>query len=229
MISYPIIATTSKYVGLITSEYQQSPKFLAMIAAIVEAFVDNQNLTLALPSLFDIDQAVGVQLDKVGERVGRTRFLRVPLPNVYFTWDAEGLGWDQGIWYQENFNPTTGLVRLDDDSYRLLLYAVVAANQWDGTISGAYTAWNTIFQPLGFHILIQDYGDMSIAIVLMGDDAPNAVAKSLFSSGELDLKPAGVRIVAHMIQSVPGIPVFGWDVQNDNISGWDVGAWAKEI
>lgn len=226
-ISYPVPITADKYTALITSEYQESPKFLAMVAAIVQAFVDNQNLVNALPALFDLDYAVGVQLDRVGERIGRSRYLETPLPNVYFSWGVEGLGWGQGVWYKREFSATSGLVRLDDSSYRTLLYAVVAANQWDGTIPGAYTAWNTVFAPLGYRILIQDYGDMSMVVALLGDTAPDAVTISLFANGYLSLKPAGVRIASYVTQSVIGAPLFGWGVENENIAGWGTGAWAK--
>jgi hypothetical protein len=217
------MADTTTYTALITSEYQNSPKFLGMIAAVAAAFVDNQNLIASLPTLFDIDTAVGDQLDKVGERVGRSRYLKVPLANVYFSWGTAGLGWNQGIWY-EPFNPTTGMTRLPDDEYRVLLYATVAANQWDGTIPGAYAAWQTIFAPMGIRVLIQDYGDMSMAIALIGPTL-SAVTFALFTAGELDLRPAGVRLAAHLTQTVVGAPLFGWGVQNENIAGWGVGAW----
>lgn len=226
-ITYPLDIKSDRYTAKITSEHQQSPKFLAMIAAVAEIFVQNQNLVAAFPQLFDIDYAVGVQLDRVGERVGRSRFLAVPLPNVFFSWGVEGLGWGQGVWYQKTYNPTTGLVRLDDDSYRILLYAVVAANQWDGTIGGAYKAWNTVFDPIGYRILIQDYGDMSMAVALLGTQLPDAVTIALFANGELTLKPAGVRVAGYVTQSVVGVPIFGWGVDNENLAGWGKGAWGK--
>jgi hypothetical protein len=199
------------------------------VEAFAQVFADNQNLINALPALFDIDYAVGVQLDRVGERVGRTRFLSVPLPNVYFSFDVDNQGYDQGVWYEKKYNPEEGIVRLDDDSYRVLLYATVAANIWDGSIPGAYAAWDTVFKPLGYHILIQDYGDMTMAISLINENIaiPDAVTLSLFTTGQLDLKPAGVKVIAHLIQSVPGVALFGFDIESDSIMGWDTGAWGS--
>ncbi|MGC7970039.1 DUF2612 domain-containing protein, partial [Salmonella enterica] len=72
-----------------------------------------------LPFDFDLDQAIGVQLDAVGEWVGISRNITVPLAGVYFSFDIAGLGFDQGVW-KGPFDPDTGLTTLDDDTYRLL-------------------------------------------------------------------------------------------------------------
>jgi hypothetical protein len=61
------------------------------------------------------------------------------------------------------------IVRLDDNHYRILLKATVAANYWDGTIEGAYTAWNTLFAPEGFQILIQNAGPKRVPWFAWGD------------------------------------------------------------
>ena len=51
-----------------------------------------------LRTAFDLDTAIGRQLDAVGVRVGRTRHLHTPLEGVYFSWNTEGVGWNEGIW-----------------------------------------------------------------------------------------------------------------------------------
>jgi hypothetical protein len=217
----------SQYTSLITSEHNQRPNFMAMVSLLAQWAVDRQNMLASIPGLFDIDYAIGQQLDWVGQWVGVSRNLSVPLTDVYFSFDTVGLGFDQGTWLGP-FDPTTGLVSLPDDAYRTLLYAVIAANNWDGTVPGAYTAWNTIFEPLGYSILIEDGQDMTMTIALIGP-TPDAVTLALFTGGYLNLRPAGVGITFYYTQSVPDVPIFGFDAENSSISGFDVGAWAVSV
>jgi hypothetical protein len=189
--------------------------------------VDRRNLLASIPALYDIDNAVGQQLDRVGEWVGISRNLPIHLTGVYFSFDTSGVGFDQGTWFGP-FDPSTGLTALPDDQYRILLYAKIAANNWDGTVPGAYAAWNTIFEPLGYSILISDNQDMTMDIVLVGPQ-PDAVTLALFTGGYLNLRPAGVGINNYYLPSVPDAPVFGFDVETSGISGFDVGGWVVAV
>jgi hypothetical protein len=132
------------YTGLVTSEHADKPNFMAMVGGVAQAFVDIQNQLSATPPAFDLDSAVGVQLDAVGLWVGVTRNVSTPLTGVYFSLDTVGLGFDQGVW-QGPFDPTTGVVSLDDDTYRLLIRAKIGANSWDGTLGTSAAILNTIF------------------------------------------------------------------------------------
>ncbi|MCS5807755.1 DUF2612 domain-containing protein [Klebsiella pneumoniae subsp. pneumoniae] len=80
---------------------------------------------------FDIDTAVGVQLDVVGEWVGRSRRVATPVTGIYFSWDTERVGWDQGFG-RAHMTQTTGLSISSDEIYRLMLKVKVAINNWDG-------------------------------------------------------------------------------------------------
>jgi Protein of unknown function (DUF2612) len=210
------------FLDLVTSEHASRPNFLAFISIFLQGQADAALVANTLPSLFDLDFAVGVQLDATGQWIGRTRYLPEPV-QVYFSWNVAGLGWGQGIWKGPD-DPVSGLVRLNDTAYRTLLYAVSAANQWDGTIPGAYAALNILFQPLGYTFLIQDNGNMSMLFALMGPPL-DALITALFVTGQLDLKPATVTL-HHVVQSIPGAtPFFGWGLQNASIGGWGRGAW----
>src|SRR5580704_14828215 len=91
-------ALLQDYLSLIIPEHQGQPNYEATITATVQPFIDGQNLVESFPSLFDVDIAVGQQLDYTGQWIGRSRYLVTPL-NVYFSFDTQNLGWDQGIWY----------------------------------------------------------------------------------------------------------------------------------
>lgn len=216
-------ADISFYLSLITSEHASKPFFVAVISTLVQGPADGRQVVDGLPGDFDLDTATGTQLDTIGLWVGRSRFVTIPLASVYFSFDVGGLGFDQGTWLGP-FDPTTGLVKLPDDSYRTLLRAVIAANSWDGSIPGAYNAFNNIlFVGQPFIVLVQDNQDMSMILALWGP-SPNAVILALFQTGELSLKPAGVR-ETFMVPSVSSTSYFGFDVENQYISGFDVGAW----
>jgi hypothetical protein len=166
--------------------------------------------------------AVGVQLDAVGLWVGQSRSLAMPLTDVYFTFDTEGLGFDQGAW-QGPYDPATGLVSLADDAYRTLLRAKIAANHWDGGIPDAYAVWGIVFAGTGLSIAIQDYENMSMGFALM-DAAPDAVTLALLTGGYLDLRPAGVRLLWYATPSVADAPLFAFDSPP---AGFDAGCWAR--
>lgn len=241
----------SPYLSLITSEHADKPNFVAWLSAQLQAFADGTAIYGQFTSSYDLDTAVGSQLDVVGQWVGRTRYVAVPL-SVYFSLDTPGLGLDEGIWY-ESFNPLTGLVALPDEQYRIYLKAMVVANQWDGSIPNAYLAWSTLFSAtqstllLGdgkyllladgaklllnnyaSQIFIQDYDDMSMIIGIFGT-APNAVTLALLTGGYIDLRPEGVRIRGYATPTVNNQPLFGLDVPNElsrALAGLDLGNWA---
>lgn len=218
------MANVDDYLALITSEHNQAPNYMAMLTTLLQPLVDQQNLLQSLPGKFDVDLAVGQQLDFTGQWIGRSRYLETPLTGVYFAFDTAGVGFDEGTWKQP-FDPVSGLTVLPDDTYRTVLYTTIAANQWDGTIPGAYEIWSTIFSVTGSQIFIQDNQDMTMDVAIFG--APlNAVIIALLTQGQIALKPAGVRINYYFVPSDPTAPIFGFDAESEGISGFDVGAWA---
>jgi len=210
------------YLSLITSEHNQKPKYMTTVESSIDPIVHNEMTTADLPCLFDVDIAVGEQLDYTGQWVGKTRWIE--LPNVFFTWDAGGLGWDQAYW-KGPYDSENAVQRLDDQHYRLLLYATIVANHWNGSIPDAYRSWDIVFAPTGFQVVIQDWGDMTMAYGLLGPKPIDAITQSLFMSGEMDLKPEGVVLSSYIFQEIPGIPFFGFDGQSNAIAGWDKGQW----
>lgn len=213
-------ADITPYLDLITSEHRAQPKFTAMLAAMLQPVADAGDLVGSLPDAFDLDTAVGAQLDVVGQWVGVSRILKTPLSNVYFSLDSDTLGLDFGS-LQGPFDPDTGLVSLPDDSYRVLLRARIIANQWDGTIPGAYAAWVELFGAAGINVIIQNTAVMHIIYGLTGP-YPDAITIALFTGGYLDLKPAGVLIDSYEVNS---LPYFALDIDTPPFGGLDDGAF----
>ena len=219
--------TLDEYLSLITSEHRGKEKFEATVTAGVGPLVKVQDVARGFPADFDIDTAVGAQLDDVGEWIGRSRRIDIPLVGVYFAWDDTAqTGWDSGVWKGE-FDPDSGLTNLPDDSYRRLLKAKIAANSWDGTIPGAYAIWASAFDNSSF-LIIQDNQDMSMIVGIAGQRL-NAVDQSLLLGGYIPLKPAGVRVLFYAITPEEGL-LFAWDVEESGaVAGWDIGQWAVEL
>lgn len=218
------------YPALVTSEHKK-PKFLALISAITAPFDVAMAMMASFPKEFDVDYAVGVQLDQVGLWVGIGRWLTFPLEGVYFSWEEPGPGWEEGIW-KGPFDPGTGLTRLNDDNYRCLIKARIAANHWDGTIPGAYAVWSAAFADAGSKVLIQDNQDMTMTVGIAGL-YPDAVFRALLTGGYIPLKPEGVRVKWYAV-TPDGGAIFAWDCDSSELKGWpddagNGGRWTMEL
>jgi hypothetical protein len=216
-----VIGDISPWLALVTSRHADKPKFMVFLALVLQPLADIIEVAKSMPGLFDLDTAVGDQLVKVGEWVGVTNQINVPLTGVYFSLDTPGVGLDQGA-LKGPFDPNTGLVVLADEQFRTLIRARIAANHWDGTIPGAYAIWDTLFASTGFSILIQDGEDTTMIMALTGP-VPDAVTSALFTGGLLSLKPAGFGVSFFMTSAVANTPFFGLDLENTAISGLDAG------
>lgn len=216
----------SPYLGLLTSEYRSKPKLAASLATAVQPIADTFAQQLALRTLFDLDAGVGDQLDKVGQYVGATRFLTEAVPGVFFSFDVEGLGFDEGVW---ETGGTGTVIELDDDHYRLLLKARVLNNHWDGTIEHAYAIWDTLFDGTGLIVFIIDHGDLTMTMGLLTPaDEIDALLVAMFTGGFLSVKPAGVRIRDYIVASARP-PIFSLDEEGTSFAGLDEGSWAESL
>jgi hypothetical protein len=214
------MANLLQYTTLITSEHNGRPNFMALLQALVQPSIDSQNLCNTFPSLFDIEVAVGDQLDIIGRWVGVSRNLSVPVTGVFFSWGIVGLGWGQGNWTSP-FDTSAGMIVLADGDYRTLLLATIASNQWDGTIPGAYDIMQLLFELTGVQMIIQDNQDMSMSVIVLSHTT-SAVFISLLKSGLLIMRPAGVNIVGYFQATAP---IFGWGPTSNIIQGWGTGNW----
>lgn len=184
------------YTTLITSQHRKGPKFMDMVATLTSAIQQNIDFHGHLPQDFDLDLAVGAQLDIIGLWVGASRRVDVPLNN-WFSFDVPGKGFDEGIW-RGPFDPPSGLVDLDDVTFRRLLRAVIAANHWDGT----YWNYHSVLQkamPPGNVIKANENWDMTITIVVNGPKL-SPLMTALLTTGRLSqIKPAGVAISNYVL------------------------------
>ena len=114
----------SGYLGLVTSEHRNRPRFMATVAAVTDPLCGLQELLETMRAAFDVDSAVGGQLDRTGEWIGRSRHLRLELDDVYFEWGREAVGWARGSW-KGLYDPETE-ARLEQERQEY----IVAHRQW---------------------------------------------------------------------------------------------------
>lgn len=218
---------TDDYLGLITSEYAGQPDFAVMVANFLQLPVVLQAEFERMFTLFDIDSATGAQLDAIGLWLNRSRLISTPLTGIYFSFDTPGLGFDEGVW-QNPLSPSAGLTSLDDDHYRLLLRAKIASNTWDGTLPDAIKVLSTLIQepiadPAQTLVFMQD-NDIGQAWIGLSGKLPTALAIALITGGYISLRAMGVKL-RFAITSVDQAPLFGFDMDNQYIAGFDTGAW----
>jgi hypothetical protein len=181
------------YMALLTSQYQNAPNLNAWLAALLVPIID---MTVALgtfPGWFDINSASGVQLDALGQIVGASRTV--------------------GFQPSNNVSPT-----LNDATYRILLLAKIAQNQWDGHISSLYATWAMLFP--GGKIAIIDNQNMTATIILSG--VFTSIIQDLITHGLIVPRPEGVQYTYQF----PVLPVFGFGPANAFIAGFGQGHWA---
>lgn len=217
----------SEYTDLITSQHADKPKFRALVDVGTQPFSGVIDSARAMSQAFDLDVAVGAQLDVLGQWVGLSRYASVTITGVYFAWDTAALGWDQGAW-KGPFDPSEGLAAMDDETYRLMIRAKIGSNHWDGTLPAYQSIMSQVFAGSGTAAFAVDNQDMSMSVYFSGAQ-PSALLTGLIKGGAFPLKPAGVRIAGYFISSVIGSPFFGFDIASPHIRGWDQGAWGVSL
>ncbi|HDU5791728.1 TPA: DUF2612 domain-containing protein [Klebsiella aerogenes] len=257
----------SKYTDRISNYHAGKPKFFAHVDLSTRPLIDISQTMTGMISAFDIDTAVGKQLDILGEWIGRKRRVSTPISGVYFSWDTEKLGWDQGMW-QGPFDPDDGYLDLSDEVYRLALKVKIAINHWNGQNDTLPDILDSALVGSGIRMAIIDNQDMSISILILPDYSivlsdidrmifDSAVNKGPFvaipagyipsrydlnpidqvnselwwaiQNGYLTVKAAGVKVKEMQMPSDGGNTFFGFDVNNEYISGFDSGTWGVDI
>lgn len=163
-IAQPLNPSLAYYVpGLVTSEYKTSQNFLQWLTVNLSLFQDVFNCANSFASAFDIQQAVGAQLDVLGNIIGQSRTVA--------------------------FQPSDGVSPiLDDDTYRLLLQARILQNHFGGTNQEVRGVWNALFP--GGIMLFTDNQNMTVNIYVAGTFT--SIIQDLILNGYIIPRPQGV-------------------------------------
>lgn len=215
--------TAADYLGKVTSAHRGKPKFAATVDAVVAPLAEAQSVLASIPGAYDLDTAVGAQLDAVGEWVGIGRNISIPLVSVWFSVGVPGLGVGEGVW-RGPYDPESGIAALDDDTYRDLIRLKIKVNSWDGLVGSAFDAIEAFYGGVSGSLpFIDDAMDMTATVCISGE-RPAMMRFAIFAGRYVEFKPAGVT-VRTVVPSAPG-PVFGIGVSNQYIDGIGAGSWA---
>jgi hypothetical protein len=235
--------SVTPYQDLITSEHSDKPKYMEMVGYSAQPYADTADTFSGVTSAYDVDTAVGNQLDVVGQWIGITRFLSTPL-EVYFSFDNATLGFDRGTW-KGPYDPTAGIIELTDDYYRLLLKTKIMANVWNGTLEQLNQILSTIMPDInglvlgisttpgilgtdqpgpGITMLVVDNQDMTMSVYVVGVGF-TAILIAIMKLMVRILKPEGVGIKSFEIASVGGSPLFAFDSNSQYAAGFDTGSF----
>ena len=120
------------YVNLLIIQYHNKPKARGTIRAFIAELIRVYNLLRELERAFEIDRAIGAQLDIVGKYFGVVRnFVGLEFGYEYFSFQYEG-GDDKGLSFRIIGDDSTGKFRtlygektyqydLDDEQFRILI------------------------------------------------------------------------------------------------------------
>ena len=193
------------YTDLITSLHRVQPKYMAMVSATVQPFVDIMAFMRTLPTRMWLDNAAGNVLDEIGAIVGVDRMISIPIS--YFTFDDTTKGFDTYHFVPKNpqrevniavYDPASvvSASALSDDDYRMVVKLGILIRHWDGTVEGLYTSFDNLFKDDGYSLRVTDNEDNTMAIELRFPSTflVSDAFLSTFTNGLHTMKPAGITL-----------------------------------
>ena len=224
---------TKHYQDLLVSQWVNMPKARSTIKALTDCAVADL-LALDIRDAFDINTAVGVQLDDIGAIIGLGRDIYGAIVRPYMELaDYTDGDATYGItdYTDSTINPTSVMWRyeyeyaafysMSDDEYRALIILKRALNFSDNTLYGIQK-FLTDF--LGKDVTVYDSQDMSIGYYISA--AASRIAQ-LAASQNLLPKPMGVLLTG--VYSVPDSQkVFGFETA-DTINRGPGTSWGFNV
>lgn len=184
------------YSDLLTSEYADKPNLVATVQLTANAIGDITAALQSLPALFDLDNAIGAQLDVDGQWIGFPRTIGGVLLVQFFGFgdDATALGFGElgspatgGRFYELGEDLSTSAT-LADPEYRLLLRAKILQNDWDGSVAEFEAA---VADVIAMPTTVIDPG--TNVVLIMPSAAVDPVLSQLLTTYDLLPRAAGVR------------------------------------
>ena len=206
------VSIIQDYLSLFTRQHRGKPKLEAWMSVLLQPLIDTQIFFSSINHEFDLDSAVGAQLDILGEWIGLSRNLYEAY--AYFRYDSGpgfGLGSLKGTLGRRDPIPGGSWTFLDDQ-YRHMLRAKILYNRWDGSTSQAASILSYLVGATASVVTIHD----SQFILLLPESIDDSY-KAVLDSGLFNFRPAGVNLAA--------IVYFGQVFSFDNTSSTTCGGF----
>ncbi len=214
------------YADLLIKQYWEKPLAYAEISAQAATWETVRDGVSAFSDEFDLDQAMGAQLDIIGKIVGIPRNIPFVIIKIAFGFaeNPDARGFDDKFEtvadiapFLDKFEPTRTPLELDDSDYRFFIRARIAANIGSAIMVSdtRVSLQDVIFTQFDGEAYEIDRRDMSLALYV----SPSFDSVRLRAIQQLDLlpKPQGVRY-SIIIQAAPG-ETFGF-ADNPNALGF---------
>lgn len=204
------------YKDLLLYQYINLPKARETIGLLVkQALIDL--LPIAMRDAFDIETAVGAQLDILGEYIGFDRTIDIEVVRDYFTFDSPSahptlpVGFidynttiTQNYYTYSYYEGGTTASDLSDEEYRFLLKLKILTNKSDASLADIQAIIYAIF---GTDLILIDNKDMTFAYYVK--EPMRYLATIAYRAGLLP-KPMGVGIIGLFpVTSLDDIYIFG--------------------
>ncbi|RKQ40611.1 DUF2612 domain-containing protein [Enterobacter sp. R1(2018)] len=183
---------SNPYSELIPASQREAPNYAKTLDVLTTAFTTQQTVSRSLINNFDLDKAIGAQLDIIGKWIGSTRRIFAPIEDYFFSFDSETLGFDYGYW-KNRYDSEFGFVDLDDSNFRTVLRAKIGANNWDGTNQTLPDILQGIYPKKDILISYTDNQDMTMTVTVKGKSI-STITKEIIRQGYLAIKPAGITV-----------------------------------
>lgn len=209
-VSPEVQAMLDYYTNLLIIQYHSKPKAIATVQALVKSVLAN-GLLLDILEGFNLDTAVGAQLDIIGKYVGADRFYNVTDPIDYFavtdyTEVSPETHQKYGFSNYTNFSTISGngtitynsvitiANQLNDDDYRLLLKLKIARNYSNHSHQSVD---DILYQFFGTTVYAESSNDMTMTFNITAD-APLSIVRAAIEKNIFP-RPMGVSATINML------------------------------
>lgn len=204
---------TQRYIDLLIFQYQL-PKAQQTVQTFTQLNCDiTNNILMKFVEAFDIDKAVGKQLDIIGALVGQSRnFNNIFYYERFVFGETDGTIEENGVGFSLTNNLQDGIFitpdflqkatyTANDDDYRFMIKLKIFKNHNYNTNTDYYRILKEIFNN---QVVFTDNRDMTIEYLLL--DTSNNIKNILISNKEFLPAPAGVDI--KVIATAPANKIF---------------------
>jgi len=233
---------TEQYEKLLITQYYQKDKARAEIKLQASTWQVVYDLLSQFIIEFDLDNATGDRLDKIGKIVGIRRRVPEALAKIFFGFDnnINSAGFASkfdasrpSAPFASRFSPTYTTLELSDPDYRLFIKAKISKN-----IASAYmvsdekpTIQDAVITAFSGQAFVVDNYNMTATLYV----SPSFSFDRIRLIQKLDLIPSGMGVGYNIVQAEPG-ETFGFD-SNPNSKGfsskfdtnYDGGIFARKV
>ena len=215
---------TDIYKELVILQYYQKEKAQGEIKVYSDEFENVYSFLNDFFTEFDLDQATGDRLDKIGKIVGISRIVEGGVAKKFFGYDAgvNILGYDEGRYFVEGDDLYTDS-ELTDGQYRVFIKAKISKNNASAILvaderDGLQQVIRFLFDGGAY---VTDNQDMTLNLYVSSDVPEDDLI--LIIQADLIPRPQAVRY-NWIIQVDPETP-FGYEGASD-AAGYDEGTYA---